>query len=697
EEPPERMLRPLRKRLLLGLALGLPLFVLASIDRVMTSQPVAAAIGPLTNLLIQALLCAGVVLVSGWPFLVRGWLSIRNLQLNSDTLVVLGVGAAFIYSLAALVYHISEVRPLARQQDPRLARLGAKVEGELEVLAPYQQGTVEPFFESAAAIVLLMLFGRVFELNARVRTAEAVRKLTRLAPDTARIVLPDGREETRSVSELHTGAIVKIPAAARVPVDGIIREGTSTFDESMLTGEPTLIEKGPGAEVMAGTLNGLRDVTVETARVTRDTLVYQVAAMVERAQQSRIPLQRTVDRIIGRLVPFVVLAAILTFTAWGIFAPPATAISYGTLCAVGVLIVSCPCALGLATPLAIVAGMRRANRTGILFRDAAALERLAHVDAVLFDKTGTLTEGRPRLVAVTPSVGETAEEMLALAAAVERGSEHAIGRAIVWEAVKRGIPITLAESVETIPGKGIRGLVNGERVVVGTLGFLQESGAYKDLAISEAINHQMSGRGVTFVSRGDRCIGMVATEDPLRPTSLDAVTRLRDNNVRVVLVTGDNSATAASVARSLALLEVVADTVPAEKYAVVRRIQNEGRVVAFCGDGTNDAPALAAADVGIALGSGTDIAMSAASVALVKPDLRTIAVAEGLSRATVRTIRQNLWLAFTFNLLAIPIAAGILVPLGGGLMSPVWAAAAMGLSSLLVVVNSLRLLRYRVR
>ena len=366
------------------------------------------------------------------------------------------------------------------------------------------------------------------------------------------------------------------------------------------------------------------------------------------------------------------------------------------MCAVGVLIVACPCALGLATPMAVVVGMRRAARSGILFRDAAALERLASADTILFDKTGTLTEGRPKLAAVMETIGHSPDEVLALAAAVERGTEHPIGRAIVWEAVRRGLTIVVADEVESVPGKGVRGTVGGVRVVVGTLGFLQECGAHKDLAVSEALTHRASGRGVVFVGRENRCIGLVAMEDPLRPTSRAAVDRLRAGGARVQLVTGDDAATATAVARALDILEVAADTLPAGKYAVVRRLQNEGRVVAFCGDGTTDAPALAAADVGIAMVSGTDIVMAAAGVTLVKRDLRTVAAAAGLSRATVRTIRQNLILAFTFNVLAIPIAAGALVPLGGGLMSPVWAAAAMGISSLLVLLNSLRLARYRV-
>jgi Cu+-exporting ATPase len=336
--------------------------------------------------------------------------------------------------------------------------------------------------------------------------------------------------------------------------------------------------------------------------------------------------------------------------------------------------------------------MRRATQTGILFRDASALERLSTVTAVLFDKTGTLTEGKPKLAAVAPGVGEDPNEVLALAAAIERGSEHPIGRAILWEAVRRGVTIGLAEEVETIAGKGVRGRVNGTRVVVGSLGFVQESGIHRDLAISEAMTHRSMGRGVVFVARGDRCIGIVAMEDPLRQTTKGAIERLSNNKVRVVLVSGDDSTTVTAVGRLLQLVEAIGDTVPAEKYAVVRRMQNEGHVVAFCGDGTNDAPALAAADVGIAMGSGTEVAMTAAGVTLVKSDLRSVAAADALSRATIRTIRQNIWLAFVFNVIAIPIAAGALVPLGGGLMSPVWAAAAIGVSSLLVMLNSVRLL-----
>ena len=403
-------------------------------------------------------------------------------------------------------------------------------------------------------------------------------------------------------------------------------------------------------------------------------------------------LGRTTDRIAQWFVPIVLLIAAGSFAGWWAFGPEGSALTYASICAVSVLIVACPCAVGLASPTAVVAGMRRAARSGLIFRDPATLERLASVDTVLFDKTGTLTEGRPKFIAVAGNRGVSENAALALAAAVERGSDHPLGLAIVWEAVRRKLEIIPAEQVEAIPGKGVRGRVDGKRVVVGRLGFLQECGVYQDFMLSEAMTHRKQGHGVVFIGEGTRCIGVVVMNDPLRPNTRAAVDQLRGAGLRLALVTGDHAETAQGVAASLEIDEVIADTLPAEKFAVVQKLKGEGRVVAMCGDGVNDAPALVAADVGIAVGTGTRAAIGTAGVTLAHPDLRSIVTARDLSRATVRTIRQNLVLAFAFNVLAIPIAAGALVPLGFGLLDSVWAAAAMSVSSLLVIANSLRLL-----
>ncbi|HJZ54039.1 MAG TPA: heavy metal translocating P-type ATPase, partial [Gemmataceae bacterium] len=510
-------------------------------------------------------------------------------------------------------------------------------------------------------------------------------------PGSARVVLADGQEEDRPVEAVQIGDMIRVRTGERVPVDGVIRDGTTTVDESMLTGEPTRVGKGPGMAMMAGTENGLGAVTLEAVRVGRDTVLAQVVALVGQARRTRVRAQRTVDRVARWFVPAVLVVAAGAYAGWAVWGPPGSAATLAAVCAVGVLIAACPVALGLATPTAVVAGMSRAAQAGVLFRDAAALERLAEVDTVLIDKTGTLTEGRLRLAEVEPNTGLRDDEVLALAAAVERGSEHPLGLAIVWEAVRRGVAITPAEAVEAVPGKGVRGMVDGHRVVVGRIGFLQESGVHRDLMVSEANTQRLYGHTVVFVGRDDRCVGIVVMEDPVRPTSRAGVDQLWAGKLRVILVTGDHADTARSVARVVGIEEVVADTLPAEKYAAVQKLKNEGRVVAMVGDGVNDGPALAAADVGIAVGTGTDVAVTTAGVTLVRPDLRAVAVARDLSRATTRTIRQNLGLAFAYNALAVPIAAGALVPLGGGLLSPFWAAVATGLSSLSVVLNSLRL------
>ncbi|HET6573321.1 MAG TPA: heavy metal translocating P-type ATPase [Fimbriiglobus sp.] len=714
-------LRSLNRRLAVGIVLGVVVAALAMTDAIAPDRPLASMVGEWPLLITQAVLATVVVFWCGGPLLAKGWRALRTWRPDMFTLVGLGVGAAYLYSVAALAYQLSGAAPLSgvTRVQPNLAPgVAGGVAAGVELLAPRGDGTIHPFFETAAGIVVLVLIGQVLELRARQRTGEAVRRLLQLTPQIARVVLPDGREEDLPLELVRPGELVRVRPHERVPVDGIVTEGMTNIDESMLTGEPVPVEKGPGLTVMAGTQNALGTVTVEAVRVRDDTVLAQIARLVGRAQETRVPLQRTADRIARWFVPLVILLALLTFAGW-MAAGIATThtswaevraknwfhaeswasvvekgwLTYAVICAVAVLIIACPSALGLAAPMPVVVGVGRAARDGVLFREGVALEKLSATDAVLIDKTGTLTEGKPWIVAVESVVGEDPNRILALAAAVERGSEHPIGAALVWEAVRRNLPIEVATGVEAHPGKGVRGEVNGTRVAVGTLKFLKESGVHREAMLSEAHTHRVAGHGVVLIGAGDRCLGLVAFSDPLRPTSKDAVAKLKGEGVRVVIVTGDNPDTAKAVARRLDIDEVIAETLPAEKYAVVLKFKGEGRTVAMAGDGINDAPALAAADVGIALGTGTGAAISAAGVTLVRPDLRTLTTARDLSRRTVKVIRQNLVLAFAYNVLAIPVAAGLLVPLGGGLINPVWAAAAMSLSSVSVVLNSLRVSR----
>jgi Cu+-exporting ATPase len=692
DEFPDREMRSTARLFWLALLLGLPLIALGTIDVMVEGHPIREALGDKAFLAIQAILCTPIVVVCGAPFFVRAWRSVRTRQLNLYTLIGLGAGAAFVYSLFGLVYVWSGTSPFSRAVTTD-ANLSPEVQGGLEVIAPPQQlGTIDSFFESAAMIVLLVLLGQVLEIRARARSRIAIRKLLPLVPEKARVVLSDGREEERALDDVRPGDLVRVRPGERVPVDGVIRDGSTTVDESMLTGEAIRAGRGAGAGVLAGSENGLGAITVEATRVKDGTVLDQVIGIVARAQERRVTLERITDRIAKWFVPIVLLIAIGTFGGWWAFGPAGSAFTYASICAVGVLIVACPCAVGLASPAAVAAGMRRAARSGLIFRDPATLERLASIDTVLFDKTGTLTEGRPKFIAVAGNRGVSENAALALAAAVERGNDHPLGLAIVWEAVRRKLEIVPAENVEAIPGKGVRGMVDGRSVVVGRLGFLQECGVYQELMLSEAMSHRKQGHGVVFVGEGTRCVGVVVMNDPLRGTSREATDQLRSAGLRLALVTGDHIETGQGVAAAVGIDDVIADTLPAEKFAVVQKLKGEGRVVAMCGDGVNDAPALVAADVGIAVGTGTRAAIGTAGLTLARPDLRSILTARDLSRATVRTIRQNLVLAFTFNILAIPIAAGALIPFGGRHLDSVWAAAAMSISSLLVFANSLRLL-----
>ncbi len=696
DAPPDPELASMTRRLIVGAALGIPLLAIAMGDMVLPGNPVMHALGHANFFLVQAVLATPIVFWCGWPFFERFARSAVTLRPNMFTLIGLGVGAAYLFSVAVLLDLVPNTAGVALSPSPLRGEgwgggeNAIPHEGSSPHPHPPPQGgrgpEAEPYFESAAAIVVLVLVGQVLELRARHRTGDAVRKLLKLAPKTARVVLADGREEDLAIELIAVGDRVRVRPGERVPVDGTVRDGSTTVDESMLTGEPMPVAKAVGDAVSAGTLNGLGSVIVEATRVGSETLLAKIVHLVGDAQRSRIPLQKLVDRVAAVFVPAVVLAALVTFAAWAV----AGSFGYAVVCAVSVLVIACPCALGLATPMAVVVGTGRGATRGILFRDAEALERLSRVDTVVFDKTGTLTEGKPKLVAVEGR-GETADRVLTLAAAVERGSEHPLGVSVVWEAVQRGLTLPKADNVVTEPGKGVSGIVDGLAVCVGNAAFLHHQGVHADLPADGASHHRARGHGVVLIGAAGRCVGLIAFADPVRPSAAAAVHTLLAGGTRLILATGDHENTAQAVAYPLGITEVQAGALPAEKFALIQRLRNEGRTVAFCGDGINDAPALAAADVGIAMGTGTDVAISSAGVTLVKPDLRGVVTARELSRATVRTIRQNLFLAFVYNLAAVPVAAGVLVPLGGGLISPVWAAAAMSLSSVSVIANSLRL------
>jgi Cu+-exporting ATPase len=662
DDAPDPELVEFQRRLKWALPFGVPLVLFGMLDMLAPGMPVSRLVGHAPFQFLQAGLCAGVLWFAGPPVLDRFAASVRNRAPNMFTLIGLGVVAAVAYSLVVLA-------------DLCYGRVNFY--GFLPADFRSRHGVIEAHFESAGGILLLTLAGQVLELRARRQTGDAVRRLVRLAPATARVLLPTGREVELPLDLVEVGDRVRVRPGERVPVDGVVADGATTVDESMLTGEPLPVAKGPGDRATAGTLNGLSPVVVEATRGSDDTLLAQVVRLVGEAQRSRLPVQRLVDRVSAWFVPAVLAVALATFVAW--YAAGRGAV--GVLCGVSVLVIACPCALGLATPMAVVVAAGRGARAGLLFRSAEALERLAGVDAVAFDKTGTLTAGRPAVTAA--DIDDTA---LSLAAAVEQGSEHPLGKAVVRYAVEeRKLAVPPAEWVEVVPGRGVRGEVNGRRVEVGRTDAPAPSppgGEAGSTAVAVTVNGAPSGT--------------LSLTDTVRPEAKEVVTALRASGVRCVLLTGDRRAAAEAVAKEVGIAEVIAETLPTDKHRVIERLRGEGKRVAMVGDGINDAAALAAADAGVAMGTGTDVAISAAGVTLVRPDLRGVPAAVRLAKDTMRTIRQNLGLAFVYNLLAVPVAAGALVPLGVGLVAPVWAAAAMSLSSVSVILNSLRINRMRL-
>ena len=656
------------RRFWVSTALALPVLLLA-IGEMIPGQPLEQMISRALGGWLQFILATPVVLWGGWPFFQRGWASAVNRSPNMFTLIAMGTGTAYIYSILATLA-------------PGIFPDSFRGEG----------GEVAVYFEAAAVIIALVLLGQVLELRARSRTGAAIKALLGLAPKTARLVRGDGTEIDIPLEEVDSGDRLRVRPGEKIPVDGVVLEGTSSVDESIVTGEPIPVEKAEGSRVTGGTVNGTGGFEMRAERVGSDTLLAQIVRMVSEAQRSRAPIQRLVDVVASYFVPAVFSVAVITFLLWSLLGPEPR-LAYALVNAVAVLIIACPCALGLATPMSIMVGTGRGATAGVLIKNAEALEILEKVDTLLVDKTGTLTEGKPRLSAVETASGNNESEILRLAAALEKASEHPLAAAIVGAARKKGLELPEAQNFQSLTGKGVTGTVEGRRVALGNRSLLRELGVDPGNLAGRAEALQQDGQTVVFVAVGDAVGGLVAVEDPIKKSTPEAIRLLRAEGVRIVMLTGDSRNTAAAVARKLGLVkdDVEAEVLPHQKGDVVKRLQAQGRVVAMAGDGINDAPALALAQVGIAMGTGTDVAMESAGVTLVKGDLRGVARARRLSRATMRNIRQNLFFAFIYNSLGVPLAAGVLYPFFGWLLNPMIAAAAMTFSSVSVITNALRL------
>ncbi|MEJ0099713.1 MAG: copper-translocating P-type ATPase [Pseudomonadota bacterium] len=659
-------LRDMQRRFWIGLVLALPVVVLEMGGHLPVLN-LHHLIGMHAGQWLQFLFATPVVLWAGWPFLARAAASVRHRSLNMFSLIALGVGAAYLYSLVALFA-------------PAL----------LPAALHAADGSVALYFEASAVITVLVLLGQVLELRARERTGGAIRALLRLTPKIARRIDADGRDIEVPLEEVRPGDRLRVRPGEAVPVDGVVLEGHGGVDESMITGEALPVAKQPGDPLIGGTVNGTGAMVMRAERVGADMMLTRIVHMVSEAQRTRAPIQRLADQVAAWFVPAVIAVAFLSFAAWMIWAP-APAFALALAAAVSVLIIACPCALGLATPISIMVGVGRGATVGVLIRDAAALERLEKVDTLVVDKTGTLTEGQPRVIAILPVDGIDADSLFAHAAALERASEHPLAGAIVAAARERGITLPTVEDFTSLTGKGVTGRVNGRVVAVGNDKLMQEP-AFAGTALEpQAAQLRADGATAMYVAIDGRPAGVIAVADPIKATARSALDALRGQGMRIVMLTGDHRATALAVARQLGIDEVEAQVLPEQKHAIVRGLRGAGRIVAMAGDGVNDAPALAEADVGIAMGSGTDVAMQSAGVTLVKGDLEGIVRARRLSRATMRNIRQNLVLAFVYNVLGIPLAAGALFPTLGILLNPMVAAAAMSLSSVSVIGNALRL------
>lgn len=665
QETPNSELIDMTRRFWIGVGFGFPVFLLAMGDMVFGARMQEVVSRPLSNWL-QLIFTTPVVLWAGWPFFERAWASLKNTSANMFTLIGMGVGSAFVYSVAATV-------------NPQWFPEGFQTDHG-----------VPTYFETAVAITVLVLLGQVLESRARHRTGAAIRSLLNLSPQTARVVLPDHDTDV-PLALVKVGDLLRVRPGDKIPVDGVVVNGASAVDESMVTGEAIPVEKTVGTQVIGATINGTGSFTMRAERIGSETLLAHIVQMVANAQRTRAPIQRVADRVSEWFVPSVVLVAIVTLVVWGLWGPEPRFV-FALVNAVAVLIIACPCALGLATPMAIMVGTGRGAKSGVLVKHAAALEMLDRVEVLVIDKTGTLTEGRPQVSSISTIDGVVSEtELLRLAGALEQSSQHPLALAVVTRAVEQDMALPEVEAFQTVPGRGVEGTVEKRHVLLGTEEFLIGHGVHTDVFTHQANELRSQGQTVIFLAVDGRLAGFLSVSDSVKPSTFEALRMLQAEGVRIVMATGDNALTAHAVGDTLGLNEVRAGVLPEEKQQIVAGLQAEGRVVAMAGDGINDAPALAEAAVGIAMGTGADIALESADITLVKGDLRGIARARRLSRSTLRNIRQNLFLAFIYNGVGVPVAAGVLYPLTGWFIDPIWASAAMTLSSISVITNALRL------
>ena len=667
-ENPE--LADMTRRFWISAALTIPILALAVSDMI-PGQPLQNILSPRAIGWIELILATPVVLWAGWFFFERGWASIVNGSLNMFTLIALGTGTAYVFSVIAVLFP---------QTFPDSFRV---------------MGGVPIYFEAASAITTLVILGQVLELRARSRTSTAIRSLLKLSPKSARIVRADGTEIDVPVEHIAAGDLLRVRPGEKVPVDGVIAEGESSVDESLMTGEPIPVEKSAGARVIGGTVNGTGTFIMRADRVGSETLLSQIVRMVSEAQRSRAPVQKLADRVSGYFVPAVILIAIITFIAWAVYGPDPR-MAHALLNAVAVLIIACPCALGLATPMAIMVGTGRGALAGILVKNAEALEIFEKVDTLVVDKTGTLTEGRPRVVSVVPAAGSVEKQILRFAATLERGSEHPLAGAILAAAKERSIDLGNLTDFQSRTGRGVLGKVDGRTSALGNRALFAELKIAIGALEKSAKWQEADGETVMFVAVDGAIIGIVGVADPIKSTTPEALAKLHREGIRIIMLTGDSRASADSVARKLGVDQVHAEVLPGQKSELVKKLQAEGHIVAMAGDGVNDAPALSQAHVGIAMGTGTDVAMESAGITLLRGDLLGLARARTLSRATMRNIRQNLFFAFAYNSVGVPIAAGVLYPFFGLLLSPILASAAMTFSSVSVITNALRLRKVRL-
>jgi Cu+-exporting ATPase len=659
-------LKDMTRRFVVGTILATPIFVL-EMGGHLGLLNIEHIVSTTASIWIKFALATPIVFWCAWPFFQRAWASVLNRSPNMFTLIALGVGAAYGYSLVATFA-------------PGLFPASLRQHG----------GMIPVYYEAAAVVTVLVLLGQVLELRAREKTGGAIRALLKLAPKTARRLRADGTDEEVSLDQVHVGDRLRVRPGEAVPVDGSVTEGTSSVDESMVTGESMPVEKKPAAKVIGGTINGTGALVITAEKVGADTILSRIVHMVADAQRSRAPIQRLADSVAAWFVPAVMLSAALAFAAWMIWAP-APALGVAVVAAVSVLIIACPCALGLATPMSIMVGVGKGASAGVLIKNAEALERFEKVDTLVVDKTGTLTEGKPRVTAVVPAAGFDESAVLSFCASLEKSSEHPLAAAILSAATDRKVALQEFTNFSSVTGKGVTGTIAGRQVAVGNAGLLKDRGVASADIEARADTLRKDGATALFVAVDDKPAGIIAVADPIKATTMASLDALRKEGLRIVMVTGDNRTTAQAVASKLGITEVEAEVLPDQKNAIVRRLKSEGRVVAMAGDGVNDAPALAEADVGIAMGTGTDVAIQSAGITLVKGDLAGIARARALSHATMRNIRENLVLAFVYNVVGIPVAAGVLYPAFGILLSPIIAAAAMSLSSVSVIGNALRL------